>query len=1304
MVAAPVPPPGPRRVSYVLPPPTAPPPLLAFPSLDRSCRRQTSPLFSFTGAHADGVKYTQGEGAHPRHRLPVQALALDLSTSLSHEGELDSAPGGILYTGGRDGLLCSWELGLPTKRRRRRYGQVDPEEEDSDESDSSEEEGDDDALAGSLDLTGTGPRNRLGTVPAPTGPKRRSSSSSAATTRQVGGSGASGQEEEVPMQDQWEVDEEAMKRSDSPPKTRFRSCIQSHTDWVNDIVLTNHNRTLVSASSDSLVLAWNPHSSDQHDQVTPTTIGRHGDYVRCLASPKNGRWVASGGFDRKVKLWDMGEGRSGSDAMLELPSPPGSVYSLGTTPSGSLVAAGTPERVVRIWDTRSRKQVSRLGGHTDNVRAVLLSDDGRWVLSASSDSTVKLFSLAAQKALHTFSHHSTAVWSLFSQHPNLEVFYSGDRVGNVCKIDLEDTGDPADGECVLLSRDGPEDGESRAGHEGITQLVAQDDSWVWTASGSSSVKRWRDIPTKAQRVGAILRKAQEGGESVLPEEQRVASPVPVDSVLPPTDSPASPADSPSQPTFPASPDKDRSTPFSVSFLEDLTSPLGRSSSSPTPRSPAHAPHLSSAGRPSSLRTPRQSIASQSHPRLDQIVPSPSNPTSLCDIPYDSLIPLRLPEDEYFAPAFHQRRDPDAATIHSTVSGTSALGLGLASLHRPHLVSASSSSFRRGFSATEASATNVAQREYLDRESVTEATPLREKPDEVIEGSCGLVRCEILSDRQHALSQDADGDIALWHIVRGYCVGVFQSEQLQQALSKRRPSDADGASLRSTGGGSVHSWREHGFDRLAYIREHIEGEVSVATWCKADTRVGAITIHLEPARVFDAEAYVDECGIEPREDYPSDHRISLGKWVLRQLFDGFVEAEMALRAPSASPAAPSALFGAAGPQTPQYISLATISIPTSPRLRGPRTPGMTVALASPAVKRAVLPELLMPASPKFPSSELQPIPQSPAMPTPLTPRQGGLTPTLERPQGDYFSLLPIASEAPASAPLASPTYNTKPHDPAGTGFAAPPPGLSTPLPAQGGTLMGRLKMLGKGSKRPSTASETPVPATPIATAVVDGRSIEEQQQQIILDTLFAQPLAPCPLLDAPRLQYDPDMAIIISEETGDAWNVKYRGLVGTSFHDMAVLEQKAPFWLLDFLLSNRVSTKEPAKVSFVLQPWKADGEQSLPELPNANARLTANRSLRVRKVCSYVADKLDLRRPSRAPSIMDGASAPPSPRNSPAVGHSLYGDFDPEKEIEILVNGQSLPVNVTLATIRHCMWKGGGDVVLTYRAVQTHEEL
>lgn len=51
-----------------------------------------------------------------------------------------------------------------------------------------------------------------------------------------------------------------------------------------------------------------------------------------------------------------------------------------TDHTGGILAAGTPERVVRLWDPRSgERSVGKLIGHSDCVRSILLSEDGRYV-------------------------------------------------------------------------------------------------------------------------------------------------------------------------------------------------------------------------------------------------------------------------------------------------------------------------------------------------------------------------------------------------------------------------------------------------------------------------------------------------------------------------------------------------------------------------------------------------------------------------------------------------------------------------------------------------------------------------------------------------------------------------------------------------------------------------------------------------------------------------------------------------------------------------------------------------------------
>ena len=54
-------------------------------------------------------------------------------------------------------------------------------------------------------------------------------------------------------------------------------------------------------------------------------------------------------------------------------------------PAGKVLAAGTPERVVRLWDPRAGDQsVGKLVGHNDCVRSIVLSEDGRYVSASQS--------------------------------------------------------------------------------------------------------------------------------------------------------------------------------------------------------------------------------------------------------------------------------------------------------------------------------------------------------------------------------------------------------------------------------------------------------------------------------------------------------------------------------------------------------------------------------------------------------------------------------------------------------------------------------------------------------------------------------------------------------------------------------------------------------------------------------------------------------------------------------------------------------------------------------------------------------
>jgi len=281
---------------------------------------------------------------------------------------------------------------------------------------------------------------------------------------------------------------------------------------------------LVSASSDLTVKLWRPSTGDSEAH----TIGQHADYVKCLATSGAKDWVASGGLDRKIYLWDLnGKGKSLEiDTRGEEIPEKGSVYALAA--GRSILANGGPESIVRLWDPKTGKRITKFVGHTDLIRSILVNEAGDTVMTASSDQTIKVWSVTAGRCMYTFTMHNDSVWSLYSDHPDLAVFYSGDRSGLIVKTDTRGTVEMDEGLSVAVAHE----------HTGIIKVAACDDC-IWAATTSSSINRWTSIetgpdaqlpePFRRMRSSSTTSKSRQATET--PAGGRAKSEIPAKSIL-----------------------------------------------------------------------------------------------------------------------------------------------------------------------------------------------------------------------------------------------------------------------------------------------------------------------------------------------------------------------------------------------------------------------------------------------------------------------------------------------------------------------------------------------------------------------------------------------------------------------------------------------------------------------------------------------------------------------------------------------------------------------------------------------------
>ena len=118
-----------------------------------------------------------------------------------------------------------------------------------------------------------------------------------------------------------------------------------------------------------------------------------------------GRLLASGSEDGTVRMWD----RSSGQLLGILRGHAGGVWGVALSADGQLLASGGVDRTVRLWETASGRPVAVLQGHTGTVWGVALSADGRLLSSGSLDGTVRVWDARGGRSLAILEGHTAMV-------------------------------------------------------------------------------------------------------------------------------------------------------------------------------------------------------------------------------------------------------------------------------------------------------------------------------------------------------------------------------------------------------------------------------------------------------------------------------------------------------------------------------------------------------------------------------------------------------------------------------------------------------------------------------------------------------------------------------------------------------------------------------------------------------------------------------------------------------------------------------------------------------------------------------
>ncbi|XP_066141829.1 autophagy-related protein 16-1 isoform X2 [Euwallacea fornicatus] len=111
------------------------------------------------------------------------------------------------------------------------------------------------------------------------------------------------------------------------------------------------------------------------------------------------RLVATGGADRKVKLWDISKGTQENKGIL-VGSNAG-VMAVDFDTSGSLVLGASNDYATRVWTVADQRLRHTLTGHSGKVLAAKFLGDASKVVTGSHDRTLKIWDLRSRACIET---------------------------------------------------------------------------------------------------------------------------------------------------------------------------------------------------------------------------------------------------------------------------------------------------------------------------------------------------------------------------------------------------------------------------------------------------------------------------------------------------------------------------------------------------------------------------------------------------------------------------------------------------------------------------------------------------------------------------------------------------------------------------------------------------------------------------------------------------------------------------------------------------------------------------------------
>jgi sugar lactone lactonase YvrE/mono/diheme cytochrome c family protein len=175
-----------------------------------------------------------------------------------------------------------------------------------------------------------------------------------------------------------------------PSSTEVLRKLGGFTGKVNAVAFSPDGQTVYAAGGEAgiigIVRSWRT-----EDGAPLHAFEGHLDAAYALALSPDGKRLATGAYDQKIRLWDTTTGRE--TAVLKGHN--GAINGLAFRPDGQVLASASSDRTVKLWSVATGQRLDTLSQPTKEQTSVIFSTDGKTLFGAGADNRIRIWSISA---------------------------------------------------------------------------------------------------------------------------------------------------------------------------------------------------------------------------------------------------------------------------------------------------------------------------------------------------------------------------------------------------------------------------------------------------------------------------------------------------------------------------------------------------------------------------------------------------------------------------------------------------------------------------------------------------------------------------------------------------------------------------------------------------------------------------------------------------------------------------------------------------------------------------------------------